>query len=86
MGDKIWINPGKVEEDAAQIGSAAADLTRVPLAFQDMRSTIPANANSKRAYERFQESMSSLGVLLKGEVGNIRGLGAAFIEFDERSI
>ncbi len=83
MGDKIWIDGKRVEEDATRIEGAAAYLRQAPLNPQDMRTTIPANAGSKAAYVDSQERIYQLGILLDQEVKNIRGLGAAFIEFDE---
>lgn len=83
MADKIQINRQNVEEDAAQIESAASYLIKVPLDSQDTRSTIPANAKSRAAYEGSQERLFILGNLLDQEVENIRGLNTAFLEFDE---
>ncbi len=83
MADKIRVNRQNIEKDAMQIESAASCLMKVPLDSQDTRSTIPANANGKAAYERSQERISALGDLLDREVENIRGLNEAFENFDE---
>lgn len=83
MGGKIRIDQKKVEKDAVQLSGAASCLRNVPLGSQDRRTTLKANAESKAAYERFQERILTLGALLDTEVENIRGLGAAFAEFDE---
>lgn len=83
IADKIQINRGQAEADAVQIESVASYLTAVPLGVQDVRTTIPANSNSKAAYQRFQERIADLGAMLDQEADNIRGLNAAFTEFDE---
>lgn len=83
MAKNIQINRQNVEGEAMQIESAASYLTKVPLDSQDTRSTIPANINSRAAYERSQVRLFSLGNLLDQEVENIRGLNAAFAQFDE---
>lgn len=83
MTDLIRMNQARVEKDAARIESAAAYLGNVPLTRQDTRTTLPANARGRSAYKRGQERISMLGVLLDEEAKNIRGLGAAFTEFDE---
>lgn len=83
MADKIWINRQNVEEDAVELEGAASYLIKAPLDSQDTRSTIPANVNSRAAYERSQERIFNLGNLLDQEVENIRGLNMAFVEFDE---
>lgn len=79
----IQINRQNVEEDVERIESAAFYLKKVPLDSQDMRSTIPANAKGKTAYDRSQERISGLGKLLDQEAENIRELNAAFEKFDE---
>lgn len=83
MADSIHINDTSVREEAAQIESAAAYLGKVLLSPQDIRTTLPANENGKSAYERAQERISRLGVLLDQEADNIRSLNMAFAEFDE---
>ena len=83
MADKIQVNRQNIENEAMQIESAASYLMKVPLDSQDTRSTIPANANGKEAYERSQERISALGDLLDQEVENIRELNEAFEKFDE---
>lgn len=81
--DKIQVKRESAEADAVRIESAAACLAAAPLDSQDMRTTIPANASSKAAYQRFQERIASLGTMLDQEVNNIRSLNVAFTEFDE---
>ena len=82
MPDRIQINYERAEENAIRIENAAGYLQNVSLVPQDMKTTLPANANSKEAYERAQERISSLGTLLDQEAENIRGLNVAFEEFD----
>ena len=83
MADLIYVNHERVEEDAARVESAAAYLRSVLLAPQDTRTTLFVNERSKTAYERSQDRISQLGLLLDQESQNIRDLGAAFVEFDE---
>ena len=83
MADRINIDQGRVEEKAGQIGGAAAYLVNVPLTPQDNKTTLPANEKGRAAYGRSQERIAALGNLLDQEVKNIRGLGAAFTQFDE---
>ncbi len=83
MAENIRVNQGQAEKDAALMDSAAAYLGNVPLTRQDTRTTLPANERGRSAYGRGQERISRLGVLLDVEAENIRGLGAAFVEFDE---
>lgn len=66
-----------------RIESAAVYLTAVPLDSQDIKTTISANTNGKAAYQRFQERIACLGVMLDQEVDHIRSLNVAFTEFDE---
>lgn len=83
MAEQIRISRQNVEEDAGKIESAACYLMKTPLDSQDTRSTIPANAKGKAAYESSQEGISNLGNLLNQEAENIRGLNTAFEKFDE---
>lgn len=82
MPDRIQINYERVEENAMGVENAAGYLQNVALVPQDMKTTIPANANSKTAYERAQGRISSLGIMLDQEAKNIRSLNRAFEEFD----
>lgn len=83
MSDRIYINQGRVKEDAAQVKSAAAYLQKVSLSPQDTRTTLAANEKGKSAYESSQERISKIGLMLDKEAQNIRELGVAFTEFDE---
>lgn len=82
MPDRIQINCERVEENAMGVENAAVYLQNVSLVPQDMKTTLPANANSKAAYERAQGRISNLGTMLDQEAKNIRGLNMAFEEFD----
>ena len=82
MPDRIQINCERVEENAMSVENAADYLQNVTLVPQDMKTTLPANANSKTAYERAQGRIASLGTMLDQEAKNIRGLNMAFEEFD----
>lgn len=83
MADNIYVNMGKVKENAGQVETAAGYLKSVPLIPQDTRTTIPANRKCILAYETAQEEISVLGMMLDQEAENIRELRAAFVEFDE---
>lgn len=83
MAERIHINQEQAEENAGRIESAASYLADVPLVPQDTRTTLPANAKSKDAYGRSQARIAELGRMLDQEVKHIRGLNAAFREFDE---
>ena len=50
MPDRIQINCERVEENAMSVENAAVYLQNVTLVPQDMKTTLPANANSKTAY------------------------------------
>mgnify|MGYP002509592322 CR=1 FL=1 len=82
MAERIQINHGKAEQDATGITNAASYLQKVSFVSEDMRTTLPANANCKAAYERSQERISKLGAMLDQEAENIRGLNVAFAQFD----
>lgn len=83
MADRIHINPGRAEDNAGKIESAASYLAVVVLTPQDTGTTLPANAKSKEAYEKSQARIADLGRMLDQEVRNIRGLKVSFCEFDE---
>lgn len=83
MAGIIYVDQENVNADAARLESAAAYLEKVSLVPQDMRTTLPANENSKNAYEKSQDRLERLGRLLDQEARNIRELGLAFAEFDE---
>ena len=69
MPDRIQINCERVEENAMSVENAAVYLQNVTLVPQDMKTTLPANANSKTAYERAQ------GITQNSESGNYAGSG-----------
>lgn len=83
MPEGIKVNHEHVDEAANQIETAKSYFRYVPLVPQDSKTTIPANSESKEAYEYAQQGIELLGQTLDGDVQNIRSLNLSFLQFEE---
>ena len=79
----ININMQTIEEEANGISSASQYFSpRVP-AVRDYESTITANSNEKSTIYSSQQALTLFGCTLDKDAANIKGLGLAFVQYDE---
>lgn len=83
MAENIRVNHERIRREAEQLKGASAYLKNMPLPVMDVRTTLPANINGRRAYEQGQKNLAKLGRALEHEAENIEGLNLAFAEFDK---